>query len=502
MKIRSFLNKATKLTKDLDFAAVAAVSGYFLISLMISSVKLSFIVSFIFFAFLVYRYSFYKAMVYSMLPLLYFGMGQAHSFIAVPASAVYSLQYWEGRQIGFSFSPFFAIFLSGLLLLLLSWRKQKISFQLHEKLMVILFGVYGLSFTNSIIPFLSMLYLTQELLLVVWGIYLVLAIKNIPKIQVKKIFYTLAIIIMIILLQDGLLVFGQFIKGNALGLAIEKTQVAPSFGLGADERAGVFRPFGFNLHPNGLANEVILLGMSALILLQYLSEKFIKKRKIINQLSTIVVIVSFLIIILSLSRAALVAVFASLVFFVYRHPNQLKKINNLQRIINRLNTWFKVILVILLGVIVFKLTNRMFDSIYSFTEFGGVSTRVEQYIEALEVYKNSPIFGVGMGMFIPASYQLFPDGVMRYFPEPVHNGFLLFLVERGIVSVLVYVFFALNFYLKIKASSLSEMIKTMIYSGILSSFIMMIFHPQKNFLSFLIILIIFIIHYEKTTTKI
>jgi len=369
-------------------------------------------------------------------------------------------------------------------------------------LMVILFGVYGLSFTNSIIPFLSMLYLTQELLLVVWGIYLVLAIKNIPKIQVKKIFYTLAIIIMIILLQDGLLVFGQFIKGNALGLAIEKTQVAPSFGLGADERAGVFRPFGFNLHPNGLANEVILLGMSALILLQYLSEKFIKKRKIINQLSTIVVIVSFLIIILSLSRAALVAVFASLVFFVYRHPNQLKKINNLQRIINRLNTWFKVILVILLGVIVFKLTNRMFDSIYSFTEFGGVSTRVEQYIEALEVYKNSPIFGVGMGMFIPASYQLFPDGVMRYFPEPVHNGFLLFLVERGIVSVLVYVFFALNFYLKIKASSLSEMIKTMIYSGILSSFIMMIFHPQKNFLSFLIILIIFIIHYEKTTTKI
>ena len=500
MMNKNFLTKLTKLTKDLDFAAVAAVNGYFLISLMISSVKLSFVVSFIFFAFLVYRYSFYKAMVYSMLPLLYFGLGQVHSFVAIPASAVYSPQYWEGRQLVFSFSPLFAIFLSGLLLLLLLWRKSKIRFQLHEKLIAILFGVYGLSFINSIMPFLSMLFIVQELLLVVWGVYLAFAIKNIPKNKVKKIFYTLAIIIMVILLQDSLLVFGQFIKSNTLGLAIERTQVAPVFGLGADERAGVFRPFGFNVHPNGLANEVILLGMSSLILFQYLSEKFYKKRKIISQLSMIVVMVSLGLITLSLSRAAFVAIFISLIFFIYRHPNQLKKINSLQQVISHLNTWFKIILIVLLGVIVFKLTSRMFDSIYSFTELGGVSTRVEQYAEASEVFKTSPVFGVGIGMFMPASYQLFPDGVMRYFPEPVHNGFLLFLAERGVASVLVYLFFALYFYRAINASKLSELTKTMIYLGTLSSFVMMIFHPQMNFLSFLIILILSIIHYEKTTT--
>jgi len=499
---KKFSTKLAELIKNLDFAAVMAVNGYFLISLMISSVKLSFVVSFIFFAFLVYRYSFYKAMVYSMLPLLYFGLGQTHSFVAVPASAVYSLQYWEGRQIGFSFSPLFAIFFSGFLLLLLSWKKLKIRFLLHEKLMIILFGVYGLSFFNSTMPFLSMLFIVRELLLVVWGVYLVLAIKNIPKIQVKKILYTLAIIVMTVLLQDSLLVFGQFIKGNILGLAIEKTQVSPAFGLGADERAGVFRPFGFNVHPNGLANEVILLGMSVLILLQYLSEKFTKKRKIINQLLTIVVIVSFLIITLSLSRAAFVAVFISIIFFVYRHPNQLKKINNLKSVISRLGIWFKIILVVLLGAIVFKLTSRMLDSVYSFTELGGVSTRVEQYAEALEVFKTSPVFGVGIGMFMPASYQLFPDGVMRYFPEPVHNGFLLFLVERGVASVLVYLFFALYFYRAINTSNLSKLTKTMIYLGVLSSFMMMIFHPQKNFLSFLVIIIMFIIHYEKTTSQI
>lgn len=497
---KKILIQLTKLTKNSDFAAVVAVNGYFLISLMTSSVKLSFVASFIFFVFLVYRYSFYKAMVYSALPLLYFGLGQIHSFVAVPATAVQSPQYWEGRQLIFSFSPFFAIFLSGLLLLMLSWRKFKISFQLHEKLIVILFGIYGLSFINSTMPFLSMLFIIQELLLVVWGVYLALAIKNIPKIQVKKIFYTLAIIIMTILLQDGLLVFGQFIKSNTLGLAIERTQVAPVFGLGADERAGVFRPFGFNIHPNGLANEVILLGMSSLILFQYLSEKFYKKRKIINQLSMIVVIVSLGLITLSLSRAAFAAIFISLVFFIYRHPNQLKKFNNLQQAANRFNVWFKIILVVLLGVTVFKLTSRMFDSIYSFTELGGVSTRVEQYAEALAVFKTSPVFGVGIGMFMPASYQLFPDGVMRYFPEPVHNGFLLFLVERGVASVLVYLFFALYFYRAINTSKLSELTKTMIYLGTLSSFVMMVFHPQMNFLSFLIILILSIIHYEKTTT--
>ena len=214
----------------------------------------------------------------------------------------------------------------------------------------------------------------------------------------------------------------------------------------------------------------------------------------------IVVMVSLGLITLSLSRAAFVAIFISLIFFIYRHPNQLKKINSLQQVISHLNTWFKIILIVLLGVIVFKLTSRMFDSIYSFTELGGVSTRVEQYAEASEVFKTSPVFGVGIGMFMPASYQLFPDGVMRYFPEPVHNGFLLFLAERGVASVLVYLFFALYFYRAINASKLSELTKTMIYLGTLSSFVMMIFHPQMNFLSFLIILILSIIHYEKTTT--
>lgn len=503
MKNKKFITRLTKLTKDLDLAAVMAVNGYFFICLMISSVKLSFIASFIFFAFLVYRYSFYKAMVYSMLPLLYFGMGQTHSFVAVPASAVYSPQYWEGRQLAFSFSPFFAIFFSGLLLFLFLWKKYKIHLLPHEKLIIILFSMYGLSSINSIMPFLSTLFFTKELMLIVWGIYLVLVVKNISKVQKRRIIYTLAIIFTSILLQDSLLVFVQFIKGNILGLAIEKTQVAPVFGLGADERIGVFRPFGFNAHPNGLANEVILIGMSVLILFQYLLEKFYKKRKIINQLSMGVAVVSLLIIILSLSRAAFIAIFISLIFFIYRHPNQLNKIKKLQQcLINNLNLWFKAVLAVLAGVLIFKLTNRMLDSIYSFTEFGGISTRIEQYSEALRVFKNFPVFGTGIGMFIPASYQLFPDGVMRYFPEAVHNGFLLFLVERGIASVLVYLFFILYFYIEIKNSNLSKLIKTMIYLGIISSFVMMIFHPESNFLSFLIILIMFIIHYEKTTPQI
>ena len=502
MKKDKFLTIIFKLNKDLDSAAIIAVNAYFLVSLVVSSTKLSFLFSFILFVFLVYSYSFFKAMVYSMLPLLYLDLGQIHSFIAVPASAIYSLQYWEGRQLVFSFSPFFVIFLSGLLLFII-WRKIRINFLLHEKIILILFGMFGLSFVGSVMPFLSLAFTMNELMLIIWGIYLILATKRVSKLEVKKILFTLVIIFTAILLQSTLIVFGQTLKGGALGLAIERTEVAPVFGLGADERAGVFRPFGFSVHPNGLANEVILVGMSILILLQYLSEKLTANKKVINKLLIVVVLASFLIIILSLSRAAFIAIFSSLVFFAYRHPKELKKINNLQqRLIINSNFWFKVVLFVIFGVLAFKLTSRLFDSIYSFTELGGVSTRVEQYSEAFEVFKNYPIFGVGVGMFMPASYQLFPDGIMRYFPEPVHNGFLLFLVERGLMSAIVYVVFAIYFYFEIRQLELSKSMKTMIYSGIISSFVMMLFHPQNNFLSFLIILILFIIHYEKTNSKI
>ncbi|MBU0974835.1 O-antigen ligase family protein [Patescibacteria group bacterium] len=503
MKNNKFIVIFSKLNKDLDSSAIIAVNVYFLVSLVISSTKLSFLFSFIFFVFLAYCYSFYKAMVYSMLPLLYFGLGQIHSFVAVPASAVYSLQYWEGRQLVFSFSPFFIIFLSGLVLLFILWKKINIRFLLHEKLLLILFGAFGLSFVDSVIPLLSFGFTFGELMLIVWGVYLILATKKVSKLKFKKVIFTLIIIFTGILLQNSLVVFGQIVKGGSLGLAIERTEVAPVFGLGADERADVFRPFGFNVHPNGLANEVILVGMSILILIQYLSEKFTIRKKVINKLSAGVILVSLLIVIFTLSRAAFVAIFASLLFFAYRHPRLLKKIKNLQQqLLIKSNPWFKVIVLIILGILVFKLTNRLFDSIYSFTELGGVTTRTEQYREAIEVFKSSPLFGVGVGMFMPASYQLFPDGIMRYFPEPVHNGYLLFLVERGLASTITYLVFAIYFYLEIIRLKLSRIMNTMIYSGIISSFVMMLFHPQNNFLSFLVVLILFIVHYEKTTSKI
>lgn len=442
-------------------------------------------------------------MVYSMLPLLYFGLGQTYSFVAVPAIAVHSPQYWEGRNLAFSLTPLLIIFLSGLVLLFIFWKKNTINLLLHEKLILILFGMYGLSFVGSIMPFVSLVITSYELTLAVWGVYLILAMKNLSMLQVKKLIFTLTIIFIVVLLQDSLLVFGQVIKRGALGLAIERTQVAPVFGLGADERSGVFRPFGFNIHPNGLANEVILLGMSILISLQYLSDKFIKRNKIINKISIGVILLSSLIIIVSLSRAAFVAIFLSLLFFAYRHPKLLKKIKNLQQIlVIKSKPWLKVVIFIVLAILTFKLTSRLFDSIYSFSELGGVTTRTEQYKEAIEVFKNYPLFGVGVGMFMSASYQLFPDGIMRYFPEPVHNGFLLFLVERGALGAITYLIFLIYFCLEISNLKIKKLTKTMIYLGIISSFVMMIFHPQNNFLSFLMVLILFILHYEKTTSKI
>jgi O-antigen ligase len=145
----------------------------------------------------------------------------------------------------------------------------------------------------------------------------------------------------------------------------------------------------------------------------------------------------------------------------------------------------------------------MMNSIYSFSEFGGINTRETQYAEAFSVFLKSPIFGIGDRMFIPTSFQLFPKGIMSYFPEDVHNGFFLFIIERGLLGFTAYVFFMILLCKKITNSQANKEIKSVIYSGLIAGFTMMAFHPERNFLSdFVLLVVVFAnFNYEKRITN-
>ncbi len=65
--------------------------------------------------------------------------------------------------------------------------------------------------------------------------------------------------------------------------------------------------------------------------------------------------------------------------------------------------------------------------------------RIELAKAAWEMFKTSPIFGVGLGNFIPQLPKfLIPKKL--YFWQPVHNIFLLILAETGIIGLCLVVY--------------------------------------------------------------
>lgn len=69
-----------------------------------------------------------------------------------------------------------------------------------------------------------------------------------------------------------------------------------------------------------------------------------------------------------------------------------------------------------------------------YLESESIWRRIELVRAAWEMFKTSPIFGIGLGNFIPKLPKFFiPQGL--YFWQPVHNLFLLILAEIGIVGL-------------------------------------------------------------------
>jgi O-antigen ligase len=437
---------------------------------------------------LVFKFSFPKAFIYASLPLLYVSLEQTHPILVIPAKAIISNQYWEGRHLTYGFSPHFFITIVALLLIFY-WRKNLKKFEFKDyQLAAIAFVLCGFlsAFYASLMPNLSSLSVFGQVGILTFFWYVRALLMSSSQFEKQKFLITLFLILSSLIIYESLFVLKQTLSQSPVGLAIEATQFAPVFGLGSDE-SGSFRPFGLQAHPNGLANQQLVLLSSVFLIFAYLQKKYSKipLQKILLFISVLAVTN----IVLSLSRAAFVAIFAVFILLWVRHRGFMTQINQtIQKKLFQIPNRYKIIIILILGFLFFRLSNRLLYSVYSFSEFGGVNTRAIQYAEALEVFKKSPFFGIGDSMFIPTSYQLFPQGVMTYFPEEVHSGLLLMLIERGLLGGIVYLIFMLFLLKKIKKTKLHSSTKSVLYSGLIVGLVMMFFHPEKNFFSLFVLL--------------
>ena len=484
--------KLSKYQNETDWLALIAVIIIYVLAIYVSSVKLSFVLSFVFLSFLVLVYSFPKALVYSALPLSYASLSQIHQVLVVPSYAIINNQYLEGRHLLYSFSPYFLISIIALIMIFFWKNKQKTkSLQSYHfaAIAFVLCGFLSAAYA-SLIPSLSLIIVIQQLSSLAFAWYCGFILIKANKPEAQKFLLTLFFIVSITITYESIFVIKQFVSQLSISSA-GIAAFAPTFGLGADE-SGEFRPYGLQAHPNGLANQHLILLSALFLVFTFLAKE--RSNLPIKKILFFTASLSLINITLSLSRTAFLAIFIVFLFLRFRHPHLVKTVNQaLRKKMQSISSKQFIVLILILGFLFFKLSNRLLYSIYSFSESGGISTRAVQYAEALEVFSKSPILGIGDYMFIPTSYQLFPKGVMTWFPEDVHNGLLLMLIERGVVGMSAYLFFLFLILKTVKNSVLNRSTKTVIYSGIIANLVMMGFHPERNFLTISMLLLLSIL---------
>ncbi len=233
-----------------------------------------------------------------------------------------------------------------------------------------------------------------------FGVYI--ASSDFTKIR-KMIFWGIGLSIFL----EAFLAASQFLKGGTLGFWIlgERSFTLSTPGIAKFDFYGkqFLRPYATFPHPNTLGGFLVV---AALILY---SIKNLGKQ----QGSQVIIFLSGFIILLSVSRTALVAGFVSALLLAKKRGR---------------------ILLVILVLALLPILYARFSSVFNFDSL--TLTRRGEYIEAaFKLWEKSPILGVGLNNFIPADQNLLLSGPSRFL-QPVHNIFLLTLSETGFLGLL------------------------------------------------------------------
>ncbi len=437
--------------------------------------------------------SFFKGILLTFLPFSLFTIGQAYQFLIIRHQELTSYLYQDGRSLYFTLSPTYVLLIVCILAVPLLVFKLKKSFHLPIGIVLLLllalFEIIS-SMKSMIMPTLSLLFVLKDLGLICWAIVLCNFLKS--KKNIKKILNIMLWQLAIILIFHSSLTLFQVIKRAPLGLKIEQTDTIPYFGSGADENPNVFRPVGLRSDPNTLANELLILEGTMLMLWLFLTEK-----KILTVNKNVLFLSCFLVaiaLILTQSRSIYLGIGSfGIIIFIF----QRQKIFGFFKFALQKLLPYKLTLLCLVFCLLLMVADRLWWSQFSFSDSGGFIVRSQLVQEAISLIQQHYWWGVGTEMFIPAAFQNHPAGVMGYFPEAVHNGFYLFLAEKGIWSMLVvsaFLYWLLRSLILSKTSSLFKWVCVSIQVGL---FVAMIFQPIANLLTIFGLLLITLVEVDR-----
>ena len=268
-----------------------------------------------------------------------------------------------------------------------------------------------------------------------------MALLTVLALETDRVKYKMALWVGAVI-QGGLAVW-QFLTQQVwtskwLGMAGQEAQnLGPSVIEFADQRW--LRAYGSFGSPNSLGIYLAVLFVLGLVL--YLKTES-ARTKIIISVGQLFILSGL---ILSFSRgawlAAVVGVLSLLVIIFDKQKQFLLPLGK-QIIFSFAVIIFWLVIFYPVFTARFNLSNRL--------EVKSIAERKSQYAEALTFIKSNPIFGVGPGAYTHALSKKYPS-LQSWQYQPVHNIYLLFLVEFGLVAfVAMFFLFKHLFWLVIK----------------------------------------------------
>lgn len=314
--------------------------------------------------------------------------------------------YVIGRRIDY-LSP--TIYLTDILILLIlitdfKKLKKNSQFAIRKFSIILIFVLLNIIFSS--LPYLTTYKWLKILEFIFLGVYI---IKNI---NIKKDWENIVKILSIGIIFESLLAIFQFLNQSSINgiffwFGERNFSIStPNIAKAVLNDILILRPYATFPHPNALA------GYLAVILPLILITDF--KPIKIKWLAFVLGLTALL---LTFSRPAIfVGILAIITAWLFEHKKNFLYILLI----------FPIILIFLINLIPL--------------EPESVDRRINLNTAALEMFKKTPIFGVGLGNFIPSLPLFSQDKEVIRFLQPAHNIYLLSLAETGLFGLTLFLF--------------------------------------------------------------
>ena len=251
--------------------------------------------------------------------------------------------------------------------------------------------------------------------------------------QIKKIFFLLGVGV----LGESFLAIAQFVLQSSIGgllyLFGERTFTSMTPGIANANISGrlLLRSYGTFSHPNVLAGFLLVSMICLLFSLPWIRKGFEKFFWIV------ILFFGSSALLLTMSRLAVVLWVALLVVvLLYQFQQTIHKI---------------IVALLIFGSILFMLLATPFGARLLQTNLGEESVVQREVLiqSSITLFSRQPIVGIGLGNFIPQLSTIQKPLTLGLYLQPVHNIFLLVLVETGIIGFGFFIILLVKTYRKL-----------------------------------------------------